>query len=289
MRVAIVLVGALSTSLALAPISLCSLWTLSSELVYVVLFPQLVSVIYARDRVNTYGSLAAFVVGIVLRTGGGEEVLSIPVIIKYPFYDEAEGQLFPFRTVSMLFSFIALFSVSAFAKWLFNGRVPIKLDVCRCFVASSRRLSDVRSSIGHRLKQHIETLKEEQQRGLQGQPEQLREEHPDLLLAGKVPITPSDDNYISTPNVPTAVATVEKAIMSEPASFGEYTVVVEGDVAISEAAATEPAAAFGIAAETTVDSAERLRVSVSKKDKRKKSKCVSPVNAESLGSQERRN
>ncbi|KAL3242069.1 hypothetical protein MRX96_047819 [Rhipicephalus microplus] len=98
MRVSIVLVGALATFMALTAESIYGLWYLSSDLVYVILFPQLVCVVYLKERVNTYGSFAAYVVGCVLRAGGGESILKIPPFIKYPFYDyENNQQLFPLQ------------------------------------------------------------------------------------------------------------------------------------------------------------------------------------------------
>lgn len=55
---------------------------LSSDLVYVILFPQLLMVVHFKDHCNTYGSLAAYIVGIFFRTMGGEAMIGIPAIIK---------------------------------------------------------------------------------------------------------------------------------------------------------------------------------------------------------------
>lgn len=136
MRVSIVLVGALATVMALTSDSVYGLWFLSSDLVYVILFPQLVCVVYLKDRVNTYGSLAAYIVGCVLRAGGGEKILGIPPFIKYPFFDGTEQQ-FPFRTFSMIASFITLLAVSEAFTWLFaGGRAPKEWDVFKCFTST---------------------------------------------------------------------------------------------------------------------------------------------------------
>lgn len=43
---------------------------LSSDLVYVVLFPQLLAIIYWPSLVDTYGCLAGYFVAVVLRVGG---------------------------------------------------------------------------------------------------------------------------------------------------------------------------------------------------------------------------
>lgn len=57
MKVSILLVGIMATAMALTVKSVYGLWYLSSDLVYVILFPQLVSVVYLKKTVNTYGSL----------------------------------------------------------------------------------------------------------------------------------------------------------------------------------------------------------------------------------------
>lgn len=38
-----------------------------SDLVYVILFPQLLIVVHFKDWVNTYGSLAAYIIGLFFR------------------------------------------------------------------------------------------------------------------------------------------------------------------------------------------------------------------------------
>ena len=63
--------------------------------------------------VNTYGSLFAYIVGSFVRLAGGESLIGLPPLIKYPWYDEETGtQLFPFRTVAMLLSMTSLVLVS---------------------------------------------------------------------------------------------------------------------------------------------------------------------------------
>ena len=89
-----------------------------SDLVYVILFPQLLIVVHFKDHVNTYGSLFAYCIGMFLRLGGGEPLVHLPPLIKYPLYKESEvegvmgTQLFPFRTFAMAMSMISLISIS---------------------------------------------------------------------------------------------------------------------------------------------------------------------------------
>lgn len=106
-----------------------------SDLVYVILFPQLVCVVHYKEYCNTYGSLAAYIVGFLLRALGGEDILNLPPFIKYPWYDEIDGQLFPFRTFAMLSSLITLLSVSSLSKRIFeSGWLPPEFDIFHCVI-----------------------------------------------------------------------------------------------------------------------------------------------------------
>ena len=84
-----------------------------SDLVYVILFPQLLIVVHFKDSCNTYGSLSAYIVGSFVRLAGGENLIGLAPLIKYPGFDEESAtQLFPFRTVAMLLSMFSLIAVS---------------------------------------------------------------------------------------------------------------------------------------------------------------------------------
>ncbi|CAG0886997.1 unnamed protein product [Darwinula stevensoni] len=135
MRIAIFAVGGLATVMALTVSSIYSLWYLCSDLVYVVLFPQLLMVVHFRRHCNTYGSLSAYVLGLFFRLSGGEPVLHLEPWIHYMYDEETETQLFPFRTMSMLISLVALVVVSALSKYLFeSGVFPPHWDIFRCIV-----------------------------------------------------------------------------------------------------------------------------------------------------------
>jgi high affinity choline transporter 7 len=109
-RSSIFLFGALATVLALRVQSVQALWFFTSDLVFVLLFPQLLFALFDR-RANLSGSIAAFVVSLVLRVGGGEPLLGIPALIPYP------GTV-PFRTLAAAAGFVLLPLVSrATARW----------------------------------------------------------------------------------------------------------------------------------------------------------------------------
>lgn len=82
---------------------------------------QLLMVVHFKHHCNTYGSLSAYIVGLVVRFSGGEALIGLPAFIRFPGYDEEnERQLFPFRTMAMLLSLITLWGVSAYSKWVFE-------------------------------------------------------------------------------------------------------------------------------------------------------------------------
>ncbi|XP_051882331.1 high-affinity choline transporter 1 [Pristis pectinata] len=136
MRITIFLFGGAATSMALLAQSIYGLWYLSSDLVYVIIFPQLISVLFVKGT-NTYGSIAGYIIGFLLRISGGEPYLHMQPFICYPgcYLEHSFGsdpvyvQRFPFKTMAMLFSFLGNVGVSYLAKHLFeSGILPQKLD-----------------------------------------------------------------------------------------------------------------------------------------------------------------
>lgn len=127
-RVGIFVVAAIATVMGLTIDSIYGLWYLCSDLVFVMLFPHLLGAVHF-PFVNIYGSLIAYPLGLLLRLGGGEGLISLKPFIKYPFYNEEDGQLFPFRLLSMLVTLATLLIVSYAAEYLFeNSILPNRLD-----------------------------------------------------------------------------------------------------------------------------------------------------------------
>ena len=85
MRFGIFGVGVLAMVMGIMIDSIYELWYLCGDLVYVILFPQLVSVIYL-DWTNTYGSLAGYIIGLLFRLLGGENAVRLSATIHYPGY-----------------------------------------------------------------------------------------------------------------------------------------------------------------------------------------------------------
>lgn len=124
-RLGTVVIGTLTAVVAIYVRSIYALWALCTDLIYVILFPQLTCVIYFTST-NMYGSLVAFVVGTVLRLAAGEATLGIDPLIRYPWYQIDENgtvnQLFPHKTFAMLLSMLSLFLVSMVTNRITNKR-----------------------------------------------------------------------------------------------------------------------------------------------------------------------
>ena len=116
-RISVALLGGGALLMALKVQSVQALWFFTSDLVFVLLFPQLVYALF-DPAANRIGSIAAFAVSLVLRIGGGEPLLGIPPLIPYPelftshpagWYDPTTGaMLFPFKTLAAAAGMILL-------------------------------------------------------------------------------------------------------------------------------------------------------------------------------------
>ena len=103
-RGSVLLFGVIAAALALKVQSVQALWFFTSDLVFVLLFPQLVYALFDRQA-NRTGSMVAFTVSLALRVSAGEPLLSIPALVHYP-------DTYPFRTVAALAGLVLLPLVS---------------------------------------------------------------------------------------------------------------------------------------------------------------------------------
>lgn len=104
------IIGITGTLLALQVKSVYELWFLCSDFVYAILFPQLVTALFDK-KANVYGSMAGFAVSLILRLGGGDPTLGIPIMFPYPMIEDGLV-LFPFRTLAMVSGLITIMVVS---------------------------------------------------------------------------------------------------------------------------------------------------------------------------------
>ncbi len=126
--------------MALTIESIYYLFALCSDLVFVLLLPQLVCALYLPFA-NSYGSVTGYFVGLFFRLAGGEYLIKLRPLIVYPMYQEAElRQLFPFRTLSMLLSLFTLIAVSALTRFLFVKEIlPRKYDFLEVFEEKEKK------------------------------------------------------------------------------------------------------------------------------------------------------
>jgi solute carrier family 5 (high affinity choline transporter), member 7 len=129
-RLVIVVLGAAALVLALKVQSVQALWFFTSDLVFVLLFPQLVFALFDR-RVNRIGSVAAFTLSLALRLGGGEPLFGVAPTIPYPeifasllpgtpasWYDAGGALLFPYKSLAAAAGIVVLPLVSRLtARW----------------------------------------------------------------------------------------------------------------------------------------------------------------------------
>lgn len=115
------IIGITATILALNITSVYALWFLCSDFVYVLLFPQLVTSLYDK-KANTMGSIAGFAIAFILRFGGGDPTLGLPILIEYPMIQDGEV-LFPFRTLAMASGLITIIVVSRLTQKLDPAKV----------------------------------------------------------------------------------------------------------------------------------------------------------------------
>jgi len=122
MRLAIGLLGVGAVWLALEVQSVQALWFFTSDLVFVLLFPQLVAALF-DSKANLPGSIAAFSVSLVLRLGGGEPLFGITALIPYP-------EWWPFKTIAAGAGMILLPLVSrTTARW--SAPRPLRAQIQR--------------------------------------------------------------------------------------------------------------------------------------------------------------
>lgn len=131
-RASVVAAGLIGTSLATLKSSIILFWFLANEIACVLVFPQLVCVLYFNIS-NGYGSIMGLVTGVVVRLLSGDPILGLAPIMHFPGCTMENGvmvQYAPVRLISLLCSFSAILLFSYLASVLFNkGLLPEGWDV----------------------------------------------------------------------------------------------------------------------------------------------------------------
>lgn len=131
-RVAVVVVGLVGTSITFYANSTLVLWILGADVSYTLIFPHLVAVLFVKVT-NSYGASVGYIVGLTVRVLVGERAIGLPVFLQLPGCTLEDGvyvQKSPVRTACMLCTLATVLVFSWLADLMFNhSLLPEKWDI----------------------------------------------------------------------------------------------------------------------------------------------------------------
>lgn len=134
-RISIVAVGLIGTSLTSLKKSLLIYLFLGAEVAYIIVFPQLLCVLFV-NKSNGYGVITGLLTGVGLKLLNGDPALGLAPVLPYPQCTGDGGRedvtCLPVKTISMLTVLVSVVLFSHLAAALFDrDLLPEKLDVFR--------------------------------------------------------------------------------------------------------------------------------------------------------------
>ncbi|KAJ0049890.1 hypothetical protein NL108_005186 [Boleophthalmus pectinirostris] len=133
-RITVVVVGLVGTSLSFLSNSVLMFWILGSSITYTIMFPQLVCILFCEVS-NSYGCIMGVVIVVLLKVLSGEPALGLSPLFYYPGCPVMNGtyvQCAPVQTICMLCGCITTLIFSYITHiFFYKNVIPGEGDVFR--------------------------------------------------------------------------------------------------------------------------------------------------------------